>query len=439
MSREFVPFDSVLERVTEYFRNFGGLPDGVERIFLVRDLFGVLHISVSDDVEDDEQIQQNLQRLAGNLSSVLGVRASSPDSAVLFVDVELLEDLLDAALEIHPGVYLADRLVTGQEWGTVRGPEPLGHAVRYTLFSAKGGVGRSTTAAVLAWHLANRGERVMVVDLDLESPGLSSAVLEPPTRPEYGVTDWFVEDLVGQSDQVIDWMVGTPRWAQNLEGDVLVAPAHGRGPGEYIPKLGRVFMDVGESWTMRLNRMLSQLEERYTPTVILLESRSGLHDIAASAVTDLGAHVFLFLTDSESNWTDYEILFRHWQRLGLASQIRENLSVVSAMTPFMDTARYLSNLRDRSWELFRDYLYDEIDPADSLFFDQFSFDLDHNDAPHSPLVIRWASELAAGTSLVDSGISIAAGAYEGFFEPFDGLHAGNKRFFEVQGEPRYEP
>ena len=143
----------------------------------------------------------------------------------------------------------------------------------------------------------------MVVDLDLESPGLSSAMLEFSTQPEYGVTDWFVEDLVGQSDQVIPSMVGAPQWAQNLDGDVRVVPAHGRDPGEYLPKLGRVFMDAGENWTIRLERMLSRLEGEYAPTVILLESRSGLNDIAASAVTDLGAHVFLFLTDSESNWT----------------------------------------------------------------------------------------------------------------------------------------
>ena len=427
MSQEFVPFDRVLERVRELFGNFEGLPDGLERIFLVRDLFGVLHISVSDAVEDDEHICQNLQRLASDLSRVLGARASSSDSAVLFVDVEVLEDLADAALDICSGVYLVDRLVTGQEWGTVRVSEAIGGTLRYTLFSVKGGVGRSTTAAVLAWHLANSGERVMVVDLDLESPGLSTAMLEPSTRPGYGVTDWFVEDLVGQSDQVIDWMVGFPRWAENLEGDVQVVPAHGRDPGEYLPKLGRVFMAAGEPWTMRLHRMLLQLEKKYAPTVVLLESRSGLHDIAASAVTDLGAQVFLFLTDSESNWADYGILFRHWERLGLAPQIRENLSVVSAMTPFVETARYLSNLRMSSWDLFRDYLYDALEPTDGSD-DLFSFDLGDNDAPHSPLVIKWASDLAAGTSLLDSDISNAAGAYEGFFERFDRLHADNKTY-----------
>ncbi len=318
MSLSFVSFDSLLGRVEELLGKAGGLPDGVDRIFLVRDLFGILHIAVSDVFEDSEEIQQNLQGFAKDLAAVLGPRASSSDSAVLYSDVEVLGELSNNALEIYQNVYLVDRLVTGQAWGTIRATDSLEGASRFTLFSVKGGVGRSTTAAVLAWYLASKGADVMVVDLDLESPGLSSAMLESSTQPEYGVTDWFVEDLVGQSDQVIASMVGAPEWAQNLEGDVRVVPAHGCEPGEYLPKLGRVFMDSGESWTMRLERMLSRLEEKYSPTVILVESRSGLNDIAASAVTDLGAHVFLFLTDSESTWTDYEILFRHWQRLGLA-------------------------------------------------------------------------------------------------------------------------
>ena len=437
MSLDFVSFDSLLERVEKLFGKSGGLPDGVERIFLVRDLVGILHIAVSDVYEDSEEVQQYLQGLADDLAAALGPRASSADSAILFSDVEVLDELLTNGLEICHDIYLVDRLVTGQAWGTVRAPESLEGAARYTLFSVKGGVGRSTTAAVLAWYLANKGADVLVVDLDLESPGLSSAMLEPSTQPEFGVTDWFVEDLVGQSDHVIPSMVGAPQWAQNLDGDVRVVPAHGHDPGEYLPKLGRVFMDAGESWTMRLERMLSRLEEEYAPTVILLESRSGLNDIAASAVTDLGAHVFLFLTDSESNWTDYEILFRHWQRFSLAPKIRESLSVVSALTPFLDTPRYLNNLKERAWDLFRDYLYDEIDPV-NINVDQFSFDLDNSDGPHTPLVIRWSTELAAGTSLVDSDFGIAASAYEDFFKRFDGLYEGTMTYIEVHDENLHE-
>ena len=429
MSQEFVPFDDVLNRVKRLFQDHGGPPDGVESVFLVRDLLGTIHISVSDSVEHDDQIQDALQSLAIELRSILGTRGNSSDSPLLFVDDEVLEDLIDGAWNIYPRVYLADRLVTGQEWWTVRDSErSRGNASRYTLFSVKGGVGRSTTAAILAWHLANHGEYVMVVDLDLESPGLASTMLEPTSRPQYGVTDWFVEDLIGQGYEVIEWMVGTPRWAQNLEGDVRVVPAHGREPGEYLAKLGRVYMDLGERWTERLERMLMDLEEKYRPTVVLLESRSGLHDIAASAVTDLGAHVFLFATDSESTWADYSILFQHWQRLGLATKIRENLSVVSALTPFVETGRYLSAFRENAWDLFREYQYDALDPLGSCL-DHFSFDLDDADAPHMPLVIRWVNELAAGASLIGFDLDSVFSAYEDFFDRFDRLHNDNKAGF----------
>ena len=96
-------------------------------------------------------------------------------------------------------VYWVDRLVTGRDWWTVSDSLHTESPGRCTLFSVKGGVGRSTTAAVLAWHLSRKGERVLVVDLDLESPGLSSAMLDAHARPKFGVTDWFVEDLVGQA------------------------------------------------------------------------------------------------------------------------------------------------------------------------------------------------------------------------------------------------
>ena len=61
--------------------------------------------------------------------------------------------------------------------GLPRVPSTIRDTNRFTLYSVKGGVGRTTTAAVLAWQLAHNGQRVLVVDLDLESPGLSSAML----------------------------------------------------------------------------------------------------------------------------------------------------------------------------------------------------------------------------------------------------------------------
>jgi cellulose biosynthesis protein BcsQ len=44
--------------------------------------------------------------------------------------------------------------------------------VIFTFYSFKGGVGRSMAMANVAWELASRGLRVLVIDFDLEAPGL---------------------------------------------------------------------------------------------------------------------------------------------------------------------------------------------------------------------------------------------------------------------------
>ena len=427
MSDEFVPFDSIRNEVANVLAALGASLAAVDGVYLVRDLFGRVRVSVSDAVEDDAAAQAAVRRLAERLQPVLGAHGYPADHAVLAVDSDMLEYLRDGAQEIHMDVpvFWVDRQVTGSDWATVRDSSPPAIAKRYTLYSIKGGVGRSTSAVVLAWYLAQKGERVLVVDLDLESPGLSSTMLDEQELPRFGVTDWFVEDLVGQGGRVIDQMTAFPPWLLDFDGEVHVVPAHGREPGEYLAKLGRVYLDHEGPWTTRLGRMLAQLEERHEPSIVLLESRSGLHDIAAATVTDVDAQVLLFAMNTDSHWTDYEMLFRHWRNHGLAARIRDRLAIVSALTPYGENKdRYLQQFRERSWDLFRDYLYEaggtSNDPDGS-----YSFDLFEEDAPHDPIPIHWTPGLAGDASLHYPEREIVSQAYLQFFERFDGLVTGN--------------
>ena len=426
----FIPFDDMRGRIDDALAvlEAGALPEAIDRIYLVRDLLGKLRISVSDQFEENEEIRSTLDRLVYSLSEALGPRGYPADESVLFVGDALLRTLDDTAQEIGSRVFLVDRLVTGRGWWNVGDTEEDNSCTRVTLYSVKGGVGRSTTTAVLAWHLARKGERVLAIDLDLESPGLSSAILETERRPKFGLVDWFVEDLVGQGDRVIEDMLSAPAWTQTFEGDVRVAPAHGRDPGEYLAKLGRVYMDnVDEPWTGRLERVLANLEASFRPKVVLLESRNGLHDIAAASVTDLNADVLLFATDSESTWTDYSILFRHWRERNLAERIRERVSIVSALTPISEREKYISDFRTQAWDLFRDHLYDEMDLARESVGD-FSFDLNEENAPHSPMEIAWTLGLSSGASLQTLDEETVISAYGRFLKSFDQrIHESGER------------
>ena len=425
MTKGFVPFDDTRRRAEKALKGTD-LPD--VPIYLIRNLFGRVRMSVPEEVEEDKACRAGLQRLADRLAEALGAHGYPAKDGVLFVSDALLETLRDTAqpVEGFHKVFWEDRLVIGNDWWTVGDARPEGLAQRWTLYSVKGGVGRSTTAAVLAWHLAHRGERVLVVDLDLESPGLSSAMLDPAARPEFGITDWFVEDLVGQGDRVIEEMTAKPIWAQRSEGEAIIAPAHGRDAGEYLAKLGRVYMDkTGDPWTARLERLLAGLEARFEPTFVLIESRSGLHDIAAATVTDIGANTLLFANGSESSWTDYDILFRHWRDRNLATIIRDRLWFVSALTPPDDEYRYLELFRERTWSLFGEYLYDEASSSAEPGEEEVSFDLRDEGASHDPLRIYWERAFAVGAVLDRFEKAAVDSGYGKFLRDFDGLIDGD--------------
>ncbi|TQV62596.1 MAG: CpsD/CapB family tyrosine-protein kinase [Halothiobacillaceae bacterium] len=298
-------------------------------------------------------------------------------------------------------------------------PETTG-APRIVFFSIKGGVGRSTALAATAWSLAQAGKRVLVLDLDLESPGLSSALLPPERQPMYGITDWLVEDLVDNGDAVFDSMVATSNLSH--DGEIHVIPAHGADHGEYIAKLGRVWMPkvqadgTREIWSARLGRLLQALEARIQPDVVLIDSRSGIDEIASACITEMGANlILLFALEGEQTWNGYRMLFEQWQRAHVAETIRERLKIVGAVVPELDRVSYLEGLREHAYGVFVDTLYDEIAPprpeAVGLASDKdgkwrvgdlvegWNFDEADDGAPHYPWAVNWHRSFAGLRSL----------------------------------------
>ncbi|ATY85990.1 hypothetical protein CVV65_14520 [Kyrpidia spormannii] len=214
---------------------------------------------------------------------------------------------------------------------------------------------------------------------------------------------------------------------QDMLGEIMVVPAYTFDSQEYIAKLGRVYLDrpalhLGERpqrWTERLQRFLDTLEKQEQPDVVLLDSRSGLHDIAAALVTELGAHVLLFAADTEATWMGYRVLFRHWHTYGTARRMRNRLSLVAALVP-PRRPYYLDHFREAAWDLFRDTLYDEVeDETDPPGEDLFSFDLMDDNAPHQPIPIYWNEGLAAVSSLQNVDKSVVGYAYQRFLRWFD--------------------
>lgn len=396
-------FDQILPILADVFRCNTEALAIVAPIIVNRDLNGRVRLVVDEKFCDNTAAQNALEAIAQAMAKKLAPHAFTPDRAVLFESdiASTLANTPSCALEGFPEISVIDRLATAGNWSSIAA-ETTG-AQRIVFFSIKGGVGRSTALAANAWALAEQGKRVLVLDLDLESPGLSSSLLPEDRRPTYGIADWLVEDLVDNGNAVFDEMVATSTLSHN--GEIYVVPAHGREPGEYLAKLGRVWMPkvsangVHEPWAERLRRLLDALEARWQPDVILIDSRAGIDEVGSTCVTDLGANlVLLFAIDGEQTWSGYRILFRHWRTSGVAQDIRERLQVVGAMTPELDSVNYFDGLRERAWVTFAEELYDEIPPGE-LTDERWSFDESDENAPHYPWSVRWHRGFAALRSL----------------------------------------
>jgi cellulose biosynthesis protein BcsQ len=292
-------------------------------------------------------------------------------------------------------VWLLDRQVTGQDW-LKPADETKSHPHRLVFFGLKGGVGRSTALCMTAWGLARAGKRVLLVDFDLESPGLSGLVLPSEKVAPFGVMDWLVEDAVGQGDSVLSEMISASPLSESTQGAIRVAAAMGQQESDYLAKLARAYADVPtpqgpQRLGDRLRRLVQALEASESPDVVLIDSRAGLHDLAAAAITGLADTALLFATDSEQTWHGYRQLFAHWQRRPeVVRHVRERLAIVRALTPKSDREVGVKRFQRRAYELFAENLYDAIPPnVDESEGDYFHPIETDQAAPHFPILVDW--------------------------------------------------
>ena len=387
-----VRFDAALTLATSVVHAHLPLLGGAGRVRLVRDLFGRCRLAVELRVE-------SLRTVDAELEAGLGAYFAGP---ALVGEEMLAADLVFgvAATELRrcDGVEVVERVVIGAEWtrGALPNQEP--RPPRATLYGLKGGVGRSSALAAWSMHLARMGERVLVVDLDLESPGVSSSLL-PAASTEYGVVDWLVEDAVGQADDELLRLMVSRSTLSGGRGAIIVAPCGGSTGVSYLDKLARAYVQVPsaertKTFAERIAHLVDELEGAVEPSVVLLDSRAGLHDIAGITTTRLGALTLLFAVDTPQTWAGYRTLLSAWgSRPAIAREVRERLQIVAAQVPETGRNDYLQSLRLHAYDAFEP-LYDQPPArAEDEPTGTFNPDIDDPTAPHSPLAIYWSREL----------------------------------------------
>lgn len=401
-------FDRVIPTATSLLNNF--LAVNTIETTLVRDGFGALSVILPTDALSDPSAWSQLAR---QLHQNLGAYSPGEDQ-VLLRQCDLLDpsDIINSPDRVRlpdvPNVWLVDRLQTNQDW--LREPlvdhPPLPTAVA---FSIKGGVGRTTAFALWAWSLARTGKKIVLIDLDLEAPGVAGLLLDEDHMPDYGLMDWLVEALNGQADASLlgeclaDWSL-----ARDEPGRIQILPAFGKKTCEYVNKLGRIYMptfstDTGKfsGLAERLNLLLEQLANLSDkPDLVMLDSRAGLHDIGSAAVTRLGAEVFMFARDDHQSWQAYRHLFGHLNKsrsvaIGMDdTDLRWRIKMIGAQIDPTESAK--RRFTENCYGVWSDDLYDDgVTPDEEESLRQSGravpqvFELEQDNAPHLPLFVQF--------------------------------------------------
>jgi cellulose biosynthesis protein BcsQ len=328
--------------------------------------------------------------------------------------------------------YLVDRRIVGAGWLAEPAAASSGPP-RVVFASLKGGVGRSTALTVMAADLARRGRNVLVIDLDLEAPGLGHLLLEADRLPDYGVVDFLVEDGIGGvNDELLRKFVGTSQLTSSSGGVVNVMPAIGRkseaAPENILAKLSRAMIeDVTETGPVSVGQQVSLMIDRIVGQgsyeVVLIDSRAGLSELAAPAVIGLGATVLLFGTAQTQTIEGYRALFASLQLLAQRDAAQERstewrLALRPVYAKAGLDAETAGRFRDDVYDLYSEYLYDaELEDEAGAQAAALRFTRQDDSAPHAPLMIPF------NPAFIDFDPSrqptqLTAAFYEQSFRPF---------------------
>jgi MinD-like ATPase involved in chromosome partitioning or flagellar assembly len=172
-----------------------------------------------------------------------------------------------------------------------------------SFYSYKGGVGRSLALANLAALLAHRGRRVLMIDFDLEAPGLDSFRELGVVPKTEGVVEYVHQFQKTRIAPRIEDYVQECRFPKPTRGKVWLMPS-GKKDDAYNSKRAAIDWEklycegLGEPFIANWKAAIQRV---YRPDYVFVDSRTGLTDVGGVCTLHLPDAVVLLFALNDQN------------------------------------------------------------------------------------------------------------------------------------------
>jgi MinD-like ATPase involved in chromosome partitioning or flagellar assembly len=375
----------VLETLVRLVETWPGRAD-LERACVVRDLQGRIRLAIRAAAGKTPDIAGLEREITANLGNwfagpALWTGASSQEQRRLAQNLverlqarwpagwpKIWKDPTGGQHPITTGLWCGEqRARTKDVWiheGPVKPPWDLHERTPaiVSFYSFKGGVGRTTTLGIVARQLARSGRHVVVIDLDLEAPGLGRFF---DVQTERGILDLLSEHAAtGEIDRQDPGL-----YFKQLEegtGTITVYPV-GQMDWSYVERLACLdyaprAKAQSSAVETALRAILKDVMSRLKPDYIFLDARAGLHDLGGLSLHAL-AHVDVLVGRAGRATLDgFQLVLEALARRRYEQDLR--VVVVQSFVPFPVTGEEATRSRDdwalALYEAFTPTLYERI-------------------------------------------------------------------------------
>lgn len=174
-----------------------------------------------------------------------------------------------------------------------------------TFYSFKGGVGRSTALGLVGGILATRNRRVVMVDFDLEAPGISVMFqedIEKTSGEHFGVLDYLHQRSLTPEENFPNIADCIQQINLQTRGELFLVPV-GEYDENYIHRLADLDMrSFYRSAKNPVKQLIEDIKKQLEPDVILIDARPGFNDVGAIALFDLADTAIICFSPTDQSF-----------------------------------------------------------------------------------------------------------------------------------------